>query len=325
MIPSFRQKLGPLAPFLADPEITEIVVNRPGELWIARQGARAMQRHALPELTPALLESLARLTAEYTDQTVSEENPLLSATIPVDLSPEARARGGYRIQFVLPPAAQTIGLCIRKPALLNIGLDWYVERRVLSADTAARLSAAVKAKQTIVLSGGMNTGKTLLLNALLKAIPADERLVTIEDAAEIAPPHPNVMRLFYSRGGQGVNVSPIDLLMGCWRLCVDRILFGELRGPEAFAWLEAVYSGHPGSLTTIHANSPAQMWDRLALMVMRAGTTLKKPEIVEYAKGVVGVVVQLGRDATGRRYIEDIWEGNAYEAADCRIAVGTRR
>lgn len=353
-IASFRAKLAQLTPFLDDPNVTEIAVNRPGEVWLGCQRARHMRCVAMPKLTLPLLMSLAEVTAAYTSQHLDRQSPLLSATMPIDLREglDDAQRGGYRVQVVLPPAVEerTVALCIRKPTLLDMGLadysrqgafaqtndrapdrcgdasackgpccaepargggEHWLRERYRAGDWAGFLSGAVRARKNIVISAGTYAGKTALLNALLKEIPGEERLVTIEDAREIRPPQRNCLHLLYSRGGQGeARVSATDLLEASLRLTPDRAIMGELRGAEAYAYLELLNSGHDGSITTVHADSPALMFDRLAQMVMRFGSPMRKAEIVDYARSLIDVVVQLRRGPDGRRYVEEIrYEG----------------
>ena len=332
-IASFRTKLACLTSFLDDPSVSEIAINRPGEVWIARQGHRHMTRQTVPALTFALLKSLADVTASHTQQETDRRRPLLSATIPINLSEGVpdHERGGYRIQVILPPTVEegTLALCIRKPTLLDITLSEYQERlafkqvnetqrwdlcrakALMDSYTAGHWSSflreAVRQKLNIVISAGTNTGKTTFLNALLKEIPIEERLVTIEDSREIRPPHPNCLHLVYSRGEQGVSqVTAVDLLEASLRLTPDRAIMGELRGSEAYSYLELLNTGHSGSITTIHADSPELMFERLAQMVMRFGSTLNKDQIISYAKSLIDVVVQLKRDNSGERYVSNI-------------------
>jgi type IV secretion system protein VirB11 len=336
-IASFRAKLSLLTRYLDDPQITEIAVNRPGEVWLGRQGQRHMAREDVPDLNYRLLESLAEVTASYTSQETDRERPLLSATIPINLHEgvDDTERGGYRVQIVLPPAVEekTIALCIRKPTLLDFSLSDYgkqgafmeVNRKVddeqYSDDRLATLykerrwdeflRGAVLAHKNIVISAGTNAGKTTLLNALLKEIPDCERVVTIEDSREIRPPQRNCLHMLYSRGGQGVaRVTAVDLLEASLRLTPDRAIMGELRGAEAYSYLELLNSGHTGSITTIHADSPNLMYERLSQMVMRFGAPMGKDQIIAYARSLIQVVVQFKRGASGRRYVSEIlYEG----------------
>lgn len=332
-IPSFRKNLAPLLEYLDDPAVTEIAINEPQFVWLGRQGKRHMEGVSVPGLTLPLLDSLAAVTASYTRQDNDEKTPLLSATIPIDLRDGIAdtERGGYRIQVILPPVVQqgTIGVCIRKPTLLDVDLDFYEEQgafaqvnRPLDADERiddtlaelyqaqrwnAFLKAAVAGRKNIVVSAGTNAGKTTALNAVLKHIGADERIVTIEDSREVRPPQKNRLHLVYSRGNQGVaKVTASDLLEALLRLAPDRAIIGELRGGEAYTFLEILNSGHTGSITTIHADSADLMYERLALMVIRGGTTLKKEDVIEYARSLIQVVVQFQRGTDGRRYISEI-------------------
>lgn len=337
-IASFRAKLASLTEYLDDASVTEIAINRPGEAWIGRQGKRYMERVEIPGLKLELLQTLADVTAHDTAQETSKENPLLSATIPINLkegTPDSE-RGGYRIQIVLPPAveAKTIAICIRKPAMLELSLSEYnaqgafnninakhsdeaysnteLKRLQEAGNWEEFFRGAVRSHKNIVISAGTNAGKTTFLNALLKEIPEYERIVTIEDSREIRPQQSNCLHLVYSRGGQGTaKVTAVDLLQASLRLTPDRAIMGELRGEEAYSYLELLNSGHTGSITTIHADSPALMYDRLAQMVMRFGTPLRKEEVIQYAKSLIQVVVQLKRDHSGRRYISEVlYEGD---------------
>jgi type IV secretion system protein VirB11 len=180
-------------------------------------------------------------------------------------------------------------------------------RRLLDAgDIIAFLRQAVLRRKTIVLSGGTASGKTTLLNALLKEIPPRERLIAIEDAAEVQLAHANTLGLIAVRGVTGeASVTAEDLLQACLRLRPDRILLGELRGREAFSFLRAVNSGHPGSITTVHADSPGGALDQIALMTLQAGLNIGWNDVRAYVAQVVDVVVQLGRD-DGRRRVSEV-------------------
>lgn len=336
-IAAFRAKLAPLTQYLDDPQITEIAINRPGEVWLGKQGQRFMNRLDIPLLSYELLESLSQVIASYSAQESSRERPLLSATIPINLDEgvPVSERGGFRVQVVQAPAVEerTIAICIRKPTLLDFSLKDYQENGAFQTVNSSLdedrntndqldvlfkerkwpefLSAAVKAHKNIVISAGTNAGKTTLLNSLLKEIPLEERVVTIEDSREIRPPQANRLHMIYSRGGQGeANITAVDLLEATLRLTPDRAIMGELRGAEAFSYLELLNSGHTGSITTIHADSPKLMFDRLAQMVMRFGSTMHKEQIVDYAKSLIQVVVQFKRASNGQRYVSDIIYGD---------------
>lgn len=300
----------------------EISINRPGEIWVEKLGGgRGMERFEVPELTFGHLHTLARLLAQYSEQEVSEETPLLSATLP----------DGHRVQVVLPPAVEagTIGISIRKQALLDLSLDDLAKRgafdHVNSPEASQQandaqlrelykagrylefIEAAVLAKKNILISAGTSAGKTTFLNACLKAIPIEERIVTIEDAREVWPPQPNRLHLVAPRGRQGrAKVATQQLLEASLRLRPDRIILGELRGVEAFTYLRAVNSGHPGSITTIHADTPDLALEQLALMIVQADLGMDRTYILEYIQSVLQVVIQLKRSDKGRRYLANV-------------------
>ena len=312
--------LEPLKQFFTRPEVSEISINQPGEIWVETAGD--MVRHEIPELDLEHLKSLARLVAQSTEQKISEETPLLSATLP----------DGFRIQIAFPPAceAHTIAISIRKQSIVDLDLDQYEaigafqntivakEENPLDAKLRALLNAgavkdfikaAILGKKNIIISGGTSTGKTTFLNAALKVIPPSERIITCEDAREILLPHlPNRVHLLASRGGQGrAQVNMQDLIEACLRLRPDRIMLGELRGKEAFAFLRAVNTGHPGSISTLHADTPVLAIEQLTLMVMQAGLGISRDQIKNYIENVIHVIVQLKRGQRGQRYVSEIY------------------
>lgn len=319
--PYMRQVCAPIRPWLQDPRVVEIMVNRPGEVWIEAIGPAGMQRFDVPELTPDAIVQIAVRVAAETGQSVNEETPLLSAAMP----------HGERFQGVLAPAAANGGaFSIRKQVISNLGLDDYlkfgalkdvkvsgplltededvsdVERelakrlRDTSADgIAAALRYAVQNSVTMFISGGTSSGKTTFLNALLREVPDTERVMSIEDTRELKPPQPNYLAMVASKGEQGrARVTIQSLLEAALRLRPDRLFLGEIRGAEAYTFLQAVNTGHPGSLTTLHADSPRGAFERIALATMQAGLGLTKTEIMDYVRTVVPVVVQLRRKPT---------------------------
>jgi type IV secretion system protein VirB11 len=171
-------------------------------------------------------------------------------------------------------------------------------------DPIAFLREAVRDRQTILISGGTSTGKTTFLNALLREVPADERVIVVEDTAEVQLHGPNDLGLIAVKGELGeAMIDTDDLLQAALRLRPDRILLGELRGKEAVSFLRAVNTGHPGSFSTIHANSPAGALEQLALMVMQAGIGLSRLDTIAYARSVIDIVVQLGRSGQKRQIV----------------------
>jgi type IV secretion system protein VirB11 len=307
--------LAPLAPWLAEPVVTDLYVNRPGELWVERLGG-AVERVDAPALDETNLWRLARQVASLSHQGVSREHPLLSAVLP----------DGARVQIVASPATRGgMVMAIRKHVVSDLTLADYARtgafddatappvrpdaalRAMLDAgDVQAFLVAAVRAGKNIVVSGGTSTGKTTFLNALLKEVPLDQRIVLIEDAPEIRLVHPNAVGLVAVRGEQGeARVGVEDLLQATLRLRPDRIILGELRGAEAFSFLRAVSSGHPGSMTTVHADDPRAAVEQLALMALQAGANLRRQDVIDHVERVVDVFVQLHRQS-GVRAVREI-------------------
>lgn len=309
--------LAPLIPYLNRDDVTDLYVNRPGELWL--ETGRGTERHVVPRLDEPSLWRLARQIAATSDQGISREHPLLAATLP----------DGSRIQICAPPATRSaIAVAIRKHNVPDLRLTDYFSAGAFSrvgeaalsekavnlsltallnaSKTLEFLSAAVRARKTIVVGGGTGTGKTTFLNALLKEAPADERLILIEDTPEIQLGHENAVGLIAVRGRLGeAEVSPADLVEAALRLRPDRIIMGEIRGAEAMSWLRAVGTGHPGSITTVHANSTRGAAEQLALMALMAGAEFRRAELVEYIGDVVDIFIQLGRH-DGTRLVTDI-------------------
>jgi type IV secretion system protein VirB11 len=307
--------LAPLLPMLARADVTDIFINRPGEIWLETLDG-GLECVAAPELDAARLWRLARQIASLSHQGISREHPLLAATLP----------DGSRIQIVAPPATRgPMALAIRKHVSSNLALGDYAGQgafditRLASGsdagdaaeqpqpgDLAGYLARAVRARRNIVVAGGTATGKTTFLNALIKEIPAEERLLIIEDTPELLIGHANAVGLVAVKGALGeARVSADDLLQASLRMRPDRIILGELRGAEAYTFLRAVNTGHPGSLTTVHADSPNGAIEQLALIIMQAGTQLRREDIVHYVRSVVDVFVQLGR-SDGRRTVREI-------------------
>lgn len=171
------------------------------------------------------------------------------------------------------------------------------------------LQRSVLYKKNIIISGGTSTGKTTFTNAVIRSIPHEERLITVEDAREIdLTSHPNRVHLIASKGGQGRSkVTTQDLIEACLRLRPERIIVGELRGTEAFSFLRAINTGHPGSISTLHADTPLMAIEQLKMMVMQAGLGMTPSEIVSYIRNVVDVIVQLKRGNKGRRFISEVY------------------
>ena len=301
--------LAPLRPWLERETVTEILVNRPGELWVEDAAVGGMQRVSLPELDDQLLQRLAEQVARINHQGINREHPLLSATLP----------DGARIQLVGPPATRRHwAMAIRRHRLLDLPLDAYDRGPIRAAaplptpdplaEPIAFLREAVRRRRTILISGGTSTGKTTFLNAMLREIPPHERIVLVEDTAELRLPGANGVGLIAVKGELGeARVSANDLLQSALRLRPDRIVLGELRGTETVSFLRAINTGHPGSFSTVHANNPRGALEQIALMAMQTGIGLTRAETMEYAASVIEIVVQLDR-VDGQRGIAAIAE-----------------
>jgi type IV secretion system protein VirB11 len=313
-----RSYLAPLTGMLARPDVTDIYVNRPRELWVETTGG-GIERHEAPGLDEGTLARLARQIAALSHQGISREHPLLSATLP----------DGSRIQIVAPPATRgPLALAIRKHVSPELSLSDYVasgafgetkaregfERsesdRALAAmlaagDLSGMLAAAVKARKNILVSGGTSTGKTTFLNALLREVPAEERLILIEDTPELFVRNENYVGLVAARSALGeAQVETDDLVSASLRMRPDRIILGELRGREAYSFLRAVNTGHPGSMTTVHADSPERAVEQLVLLVLQGGTQLSRDDVRHYVSQTIDVFVQLTRRGGRRRVAE---------------------
>lgn len=307
--------LAPLARWLSREDITDIWINRAGEIWFEGAGG-IIAREDVPALDEATLARLARQVAAHSSQGISRAQPLLAASLP----------DGSRVQVVAPPATRGGHvIAIRKHVAPELSLaDWEREgafdlsgegpaelggelrtRAVSAADAPAVLRDAVRARRNVLVAGGTSSGKTTFLNALLAEIPPNERLVLIEDTEELRLRHSNAVGLIAARGHLSeAQVSAEDLLIAALRLRPDRIILGELRGAEAFTFLRAVNTGHPGSMTTIHADTPARAIEQLVLLVLQAGTRLNRDDVRHYVRESIDVFVQLSRIGGQRRVTE---------------------
>ncbi|MGG7539732.1 P-type DNA transfer ATPase VirB11 [Rhizobium sp. Nf11,1] len=305
-----RELLVPFADFLADETLYEVIVNRPGQ--VLTEGVGGWRTHDLPALSFQKLMRLARAVASFSHQSIDETRPILSATLPDD----------ERIQIVIPPATakETVSITIRKPSSVSLSLQdlenggLFADVAPVSGDAApsdhrllelyrtgalrAFLQEAVLARKNIIISGATGSGKTTLSKALIRHIPDHERIISIEDTPELVIPQPNNVRLFYSKGGQGLaKVSAKELLESCLRMRPDRILLQELRDGTAFYYIRNVNSGHPGSITTVHADSAELAFEQLTLLVKESdgGKDLERRDIREMLKIAIDVVVQCRR------------------------------
>ncbi len=311
-----------IRPLLSDPAVMELCINRPQEAFLETRSG--WQRESLPCADFEWCTRLAKLTANSTQQRIDATSPLLSASLPT----------GERIQIVMPPAttAGCVAIAIRRPAarvwsieeLAMRGIFRRTQRathrlddteqellRLLArGDYQAFMCLAVTGRKNILVSGPTGSGKTTWTKALIREIPSHERLITIEDAKELVlDRHPNHVRLFYSKDDQGIaRVTPKQLLESCLRMKPDRILLAELRAEEAFDYLRNVNSGHPGSITSVHAASAELAFEQLVLLVKQnpGGRDLARSDIKSLLYLLIDVVIQFGVEHH-ERFIKEIW------------------
>lgn len=335
--------LQPISRYTADETVTEIVINRPGEVQLERRTGWETVLDAA--ITYQWCDGLAMLLRNQANQDLTEGWPLLGAQMP----------GGLRVQIVIPPAIEAgkISFTIRRPIAQVLSMDEIIgggafeharceqslllaaeertrieetlpdgERAILDLfrrrDWAAFFKAAVEGRKNIVSSGATGSGKTTLGNALVTMIPLNERIITVEDVAEMRLPHKNQVNLFYPKGANGVSkLKPRDLLEATLRMRPDRVLLAELRGDEAFFFIQNVLnSGHPGTITTVHASRAKLAFKRLALLIKASaeGAGLDLSDITDSLYTLVDVVVQMERLPSGRRVVTEVYYDPAYAA-----------
>ncbi|MGD2165685.1 MAG: CpaF family protein [Anaerolineae bacterium] len=291
--------LGPLEPFLADPDITEIMVNGPEEIYIERDG-KIQKTRAGFESQEHLMRIIERIVAPL-GRRIDESSPMVDARLP----------DGSRVNAVIPPIS-LVGpsVTIRKFSEDPLTVDQLVEFGSVTEEAMELLKACVQAKLNILISGGTGAGKTTFLNVLSGFIPGDERIVTIENAAELQLRQEHIVTM-ESRPpnieGKG-EVTIQDLVINSLRMRPDRIIVGECRGPEAFDMLQAMNTGHEGSMTTIHANNTRDALGRLENMVLMAGMELPHRAIREQIAAALDVTIQLERMRDGSRKVVTISE-----------------
>ncbi len=317
--PTSKGMLEPLAEFLNDPQINEILINQPQEVYIEKTGI--MIRHTIEVLTEQHLNILFQLIASENAQVLNDINPVLSGNL----------FDGSRVQLIIPPITQFPTLSIRRKVFRDVTLQDYRSTSFyhtasgvnLTNDTSPQLSnddkkllalyenndwynfikQAVTFKKTIVISGGTSSGKTTFLNACLHTIPHHERLLILEDTREIHAPHLNQVQLLAMKGDKiTINITMQELLQASLRLRPDRIIVGEIRGKEIIDFLGAASTGHEGSMTSLHANNPQVAFMRMTQMYkLNNVPSMTDEDIYRELKTVIDIIIQLEKTAEGRR------------------------
>lgn len=294
-----RSFLTPILIFLDDPEITEIMINNPEEIWVERQGRVERTSAAFPS-SEALMSAVNNIS-QFVKRRIDEESPTMDARLP----------DGSRIHVILPPCARK-GICmaIRKFSKETLTIEKLMGFGSITQPMIDFLSACVFLKKNIIVSGGTGSGKTSLLNAVSSLVPDGERIVVIEDSAELQLQQEHVLSLearVADRHGKG-EVSIRDLLRSTLRLRPDRIIVGEIRAGEALDLLQAMNTGHGGSMGTIHSNSPLDALSRLETLTLYSGVDLPLKVIRSQVASAIHLIVQTSRYHDGSRKISHISE-----------------
>lgn len=281
-----RHALEVLKPFLCSSDWTEVAINAPREVWCEGRGGWTI--HPVADLSFEYCLRLATLIASFNDKSISAVTPILSAALP----------GGERVQVVIPPACtpQTVSITVRKPSLIDKTLEQLdtegafsavevvgdglhrFEEELVQLQQAGKirefLTKAVGTRRTVLIVGKTGSGKTTIAKSLLRAVPATDRLITIEDVPELLlHQHPNKVHLFYGRAEEGgTRISAKQALISCLRMKPDRILLAELRGDEAWEFVKSVNTGHPGSISTMHANGALEAFEQLTALIKDSTT-----------------------------------------------------
>ncbi|WP_051919177.1 ATPase, T2SS/T4P/T4SS family [Basilea psittacipulmonis] len=291
--------LGPLEALLSDDSISEIMVNRYDEIFVEKKGVVSLYPSVFSndESVRIVIDRIIAPTGRHID----ESSPMV----------DARLSDGSRVNVVLSPVAlRGSTITIRKFLLNKPDVQYLIKEGSLNEEMACFLERAVKEKKNIILSGGTGTGKTTLLNILSNFIPKHERIITIEDAAELKLNHPHIISMEARPAnveGRG-QITIRDLVRNALRMRPDRIVVGECRGTETLDMLTAMNTGHEGSLTTLHANSPRDALSRLETMVLLSGVSLPSQAVREQISGAIDFIIQLTRLQTGKRVISSIVE-----------------
>ncbi|HEV7252138.1 MAG TPA: CpaF family protein [Mesorhizobium sp.] len=296
--------LGPLEPLLKDPTINDILINGHENCFVERRGK--LEQVQIPFKDEAHLLRIVNKIVAAVGRRVDESHPLV----------DARMLDGSRFNAAIRPVGVDGPLVsIRKFSKKKLGLDQLVEFGAITKNMAELMAAAVHARKTTIISGGTGTGKTTMLNALSAFIPADERLITIEDAAELQLQQPHVARMETRPAnieGHG-ELKQRDLVKNALRMRPDRVILGECRGEEAFDMLQAMNTGHEGSMATIHANTPRDAISRLEQMLGMTGMPMTVQSIRSQIASAIHLIVQLTRMSDGKRKVTSVAEVTGME------------
>ncbi|HUE81110.1 MAG TPA: CpaF family protein [Pyrinomonadaceae bacterium] len=291
--------LGPLEPLLADPTVSDILVNSHGTIYIERRGK--LERTSVSFKDDEHLMRVIERIVSSVGRRIDESSPMV----------DARLQDGSRVNAIIPPLSiDGPVLSIRRFGSEPLRMNALIENKALTRDIADMLEMCVKARLNVLISGGTGAGKTTLLNSLSAYIPEDERIVTIEDSAELQLQQPHVVRLETrppNIEGRG-EVTQRDLVRNALRMRPDRIVIGEVRGGEAIDMLQAMNTGHDGSLTTIHANTPRDALARLETMIQMTGMRLSDRAMRQQIASALDLVIQVARLSDGTRRVTSISE-----------------
>ncbi len=297
--------LGPIEQYMHDPDISDILVNTYNQVYIEKRGRLELTDTKFKD-DDHLMQIIDRIVSQI-GRRIDESSPMV----------DARLSDGSRVNAIIPPLALDGPiLSIRRFRINVLSMDDLLENKSLVSPMVELLKGAVKARLNVVISGGTGAGKTTLLNILSAYVPLDERIVTIEDSAELQLQQPHVVRLETrppNIEGRG-TVSQRDLVRNSLRMRPDRIIIGEVRGPEIYDMLQAMNTGHDGSLTTIHANSTRDVLLRLETLMLLSGIEIPERGIRELISSAINVVIQLTRYSDGTRKISSISEIVGMEA-----------
>jgi pilus assembly protein CpaF len=296
--------LGPLEPLLWDDDVSDILVNGPNQVYVERQGKLYLTDVRFND-DQHLMLIIDRIVSQV-GRRVDEASPMV----------DARLADGSRINAIIPPLAlDGPSLSIRRFGKKRYTVDDLIDKETVTADMVEFMQAIVKARLNVLVCGGTGSGKTTMLNCMSSFIPSDERIVTIEDSAELLLQQPHVVRLETrppNVEGKG-EVTQRELVKNCLRMRPDRIIVGEVRGGEVFDMLQAMSTGHDGSIATVHANTPRDAIQRLEMMMLLSGASIPQRAMRQQIASALNIIVHVSRMADGSRKMMKISEINGME------------